>query len=230
MAGMIQALASPTTGESGELRFSIPGVDWEGYEALLKIVGDRATIRVTYDRGFVELMSPLYKHDRYGNLLGRMVETITEELGLPLAASGSTTFRRKILDRGLEADESYYLENAHRLPRDGEIDLEVIPPPDLAIEVEITNSILKRLDIYAALGVPEIWRFDGETLAVLLLGPEGAYAPSLKSRAFPFLPMVEIVRFLVEHVPGEDTPWARSFRAWVRDVLLPLHRDPADPE
>jgi Uma2 family endonuclease len=208
----------------------IPLVDWDGYEALLKIVGDRRSIRVTYDRGTVELMSPLPVHERYGYLLGRMVQAVTEELEIPMCCTRSTTFRRRARDRGLEADDSYYIANFHLVPNEDRIDLEVIPPPDLAIEVEITNSILNRLDVYAGLGVPEIWRFDGARLTVLVLGPDGKYASSETSPSLPFLPMVEVVRFLGEYVPGDDTQWARRFRAWVREVLLPLYRNAARPE
>lgn len=227
---MATATTVPAKSSIGEDRFLIPHVDWDGYEALLKIVGNRKSIRATYDRGTVELMSPLFSHDRFGNLFGRMIEAITEELDIPIAAAGSTTLRRKTLDRGLEADESYYVTNVHRVPNSDRIDLDVDPPPDLAVEVEITNSILKRLDIYAALGVPEIWRFDGEALTVLCLGEDGQYAASKTSRAFPFLPLDEVERFLRAHVPGQDTRWAKGFRAWVRAVLLPLYRNPAGPE
>ncbi|WP_435010911.1 Uma2 family endonuclease [Tundrisphaera lichenicola] len=226
------ATAMPTSAwpQVGERRFLIPLVDWDGYEALLKLVGDRRTIRVTYDRGTVELMSPLPVHERYGYLLGRMIQAITEELEIPMTCTRSMTFRRRSKDRGLEADDSYYIANVHLVPDEDRIDLEVVPPPDLAIEVEITNSILSRLDVYAGLGVPEIWRFDGVRLTVLILGREGVYAPSDTSLSLPFLPMDEIVRFLGEYIPGDDTRWARRFRAWVRDVLLPIYRNPAAPE
>ena len=206
-------------------------VDWEGYQALLlKVVGDRRSVRMTYDRGTVELMSPGFSHEKFGYLLGRMVQSITEELDIPMASCRSTTLKRADLERGLEADDSYYLSNFHLLPREGQLELEVTPPPDLAIEIEITNSILDRLGVYAALGVPEIWRFDGEALTVLLLGPDGTYSESETSRAFPFLPLDEIVRFMLEHVPGEDTTWSRGFRAWCREVLLPLYQNHPRPE
>ena len=208
----------------GERRFLIPGIGWGGYQTLLGLVGDRP-IRLTYDRGSVELMSPLYVHERSKGLLGRMVETITEELDIPMVAAGSTTFNSEALDRGLEPDECFYLANAHRLRRTDRIDMAIDPPPDLAIEVEITAGVLKRLPIYAALGVPEVWRFDGETLSILLLQPDRTYAESEASAALPFLPMVEVARFLHDYDPTNDTRWARAFRAWVRDELAPRARD-----
>jgi Uma2 family endonuclease len=208
----------------GEQRFLIPRVGWDGYQALLDLIGDRP-IRLTYDRGDVELMSPLYSHERYGRLFYRVILTITEELDIPMVAAGSTTFRAQMLDRGLEPDECCYLANAARLRDTDRIDLAIDPPPDLAIEIEITRSALDRLGIYAALGVPEVWRFDGERLTVHVLGEDGAYRESTTSAAFPFVPMGEVARFVREHDANNDTRWGRAFRAWVRAEVVPRAGD-----
>jgi hypothetical protein len=104
------------------------------------------------------------------------------------------------------------------------VDLAIDPPPDLAIEVELTSGLLDKLSVYAALGVPEVWRYDGERLSVLVLGPGGAHVPSGSSAAFPFLPMAEIDRFLRDYDATDDSRWGRAFRAWVREVVLPLAR------
>ncbi|MBX6316106.1 MAG: Uma2 family endonuclease [Isosphaeraceae bacterium] len=124
-------------------------IGWEGYQTLLGLLGDRS-IRMTYDRGNLELVAPLIIHERYKKLLGRMVKAITEELDIPAVAAGATTFQREDLDRGLEPDECYYLANAGRLRDTQRIDLTFDPPPDLAIEVEIAASALKRLGIDTA--------------------------------------------------------------------------------
>jgi Uma2 family endonuclease len=210
----------------GERRFVIYNVGWGGYQTLLKLLGDHGP-RLTYDRGNVELMSPLIIHERFKKLFARMVETITEELDIPMVAAGATTFNAELLDRGLEPDECYYLTNAARLRDTDRIDLTIDPPPDLAIEVEITSSLLDKLGVYAALGVPEIWRFDGETLTVLLLRPDGTYAPGASSAAFPFLPMNEILRSLLGYDVNNDTRWGRAFRAWVRAEIAPRLRGAA---
>jgi Uma2 family endonuclease len=213
-----------TRAEVGELRFLIHNVGWDRYEGLLELFGDDGP-RMNYSRGNVELMSPLVPHERYSSLIGFLIEAMVEELEIPANALGSTTFRKQAADRGLEPDECYYLgANAGRIDAQRRVDLDVDPPPDLAIEVEITSGLLDKLDLYAGLGVPEIWRFDGEALSILLLQPDRTYQSSGTSRAFTFLPMGEIVRFLGEYEAANETAWRRSFRAWVREVLLPLHR------
>ena len=215
--------------EIGEHRFIIYNVGWEGYQGLLKVVGDHGP-RLTYARGNVELMSPLIPHEGYCKRLARIVETIAEELEIPIRSARSTTLNREDLDRGLEPDESYYIASVGRIGNRMELDLEVDPPPDLAIEVEITNSILDKLEIYARLGVPELWRFDGEVLTVLLLQPDASYAASPRSTAFPYLPLDEIARFLLDPEMSDESRWGRDFRRWVREILLPRYRNPAAPE
>jgi Uma2 family endonuclease len=210
----------------GELRFPLPGIGWEGYEKLLEIIGDRP-IRVTYDRGDAELMSPLYKHERNSSLIGQMVIILTDELDIPMACSRATTLKLKAVDRGLEADDSFYLYDLDRLHDQDIIDLTADPPPDLAIEIEITRSVLNRLGIYGALGVPEVWRFNGRQLRVLLRQEDGSYRESETSRAFPTLLMPEVVRFLTQEDTRDQTRWGRRFRAWVREVVVPRHREQA---
>jgi Uma2 family endonuclease len=202
-----------------ESRFVIYGLDWNGYETLLGLLEYRG-VRLTYDRGSVELMTTSQEHEEFGYLLGRMVDILTDEFDLPCKCVSQMTWRREILDRGLEADDCFYLANAPRV-RGKKIDLSVDPPPDLAIEVEISRSALDRMGIYAALRVPEIWRYDVETLRVELLQPDGTYSASETSLASPFLPLAEVVRFLQQGETMDHIEWRRQFRTWVRDELVP---------
>src|SRR5205807_6103105 len=128
--------------------------------------------------------------------IARMIETFTMERGIPLHSGKSTTFRREAKRRGLEPEECYWIQNAALMQSRKDFDLERDPPPDLAVEVDITSSSLDRMGIYASLGVPEVWRFDGEMLTVHLLQAEETYAPSERSRALPELPPDEVRRFL----------------------------------
>jgi Uma2 family endonuclease len=211
--------ARPRHQISGQ-RFVLFNVDWEGYQALLKIVGDRR-VRVTYDRGNVELMTPLPSHERYKMLIGRMIDVITEEMDIPTMSLGSTTFNREDVDRGLEPDQCYYFASLEGVRDWKSVKLDVDPPPDLAIEIEIASSSLDRLGIYSALKIPEVWKFDGDELTPFLRQADGTYAPTEASRALSFVPLHEIARFLREYDMNNKTPWIKAFRAWVRVVLAP---------
>ena len=223
MATVVEPVKTTRTLQ-GEQRFVIPGVGWEGYEALLKMVGD-GHIRFTCDGKDVELMSPSIDHEEFGNLIGRMIETVTEELHIPCRGLGSTTWRKRIKEKGLEADRCYYLANVPRVRgKRNNIDLAVDPPPDLAIEIEISRSALDRMGIYAALRVPEVWRFDGERLSVEHLQPDGTYATVDASPGLPMLPLEEVVRWIgLAETMDDHTEWNRQLREWVREELLPRH-------
>jgi Uma2 family endonuclease len=217
MATVVETAAVPAVGEG---RVLIRGVGWQGYQALLGLVGNQP-VRLTYDRGDVELMSPLFKHERNRSLLAQMVEILTEELGIPRMSAGATTLKREDLDRGLEADASFYLGDLSRLSDTDDLDLAMDPPPDLAIEIEITRSVLNRLGVYGALGVPEIWRFDGRNLRILDRQPDGSYREIPRSEALPWISIEEMTRFVQLEETRDETLWARKFRAWVREVVLP---------
>ncbi len=213
------AVSLPT--RSSSQRFVFHAIGWKGYQTLLDLYGDRP-VRLTYDRGNLEIMTPLPIHERYKSLIRRIIDEITMELDIPVIATASTTFRREDLDRGLEPDESYYFANAENLRDPRLIDLEFDPPPDLAIEIDITSSNLDRLSIYASLGIAEIWRFDGESVAVLRLQADGSYAVSKTSGVLPFVPMKDVARWLYESNLKNDTAWGRGVREWVRRELVPL--------
>jgi Uma2 family endonuclease len=207
-----------TAAALAEERVLLDEVSWDAYEALLKSWGDRP-IRLTYDHGSLEIMSPLHSHEQYGSILGRFVESFTEELNIPLHSGGSTTFRQKFKRRGLEPDRCYWIKNEAQMRGRKEFDFKVDPPPDLAIEVDITSSSLDRMSIYASLGMPEIWRFDGERFSIHLLQPDGSYSESIQSAALPALPLAEVMRFLEMSDEVDETTLIRAFRDWIRRTL-----------
>lgn len=213
-----------------EGRFVLRNVDWDLYETLLHRL-DGQPIRLTYDRGVLELMSPSEAHEEFSKILGRMVETITEELRIPCVGMGSTTWRRQMRSRGLEADECYYLRNLPRVAgKRKAIDLNSDPPPDLAIEIEVSRSATSRMGIYAGLGVPEVWRFDGESLTIEILGPSGDYESSASSACFPFLGASELVPWIKDAEDSDDhSAWIRRFREWVRTELTHRYQPPSTP-
>ena len=192
-------------------------VPWSTYEVLLSDLDPRGT-RLTYDRGNLEIMSPSREHERLKTLIGRMIETITVEWNIPISSGGSTTIKSEMKKRGLEPDECYYIANEARMRGKDDFDVNEDPPPDLVVEVDITRSSLNRMDLYAAFGVPEVWRYDGTTLHVTQLQPDGTYAPQEQSPSFPFLPLNEIPRFLDRRNATDETTWIRSFRQWVEGL------------
>ena len=127
------------------------------------------------------------------------------------------TCQREDLERGLEPDDCYWIAHESVMRGRTEVDFEVDPAPDLAIEIEISRSVLNRIGIYAALRVPEVWRSDGERVRVNILGEDGQYHESERSLAFPFLPIAELERFLKLAGTISETQLLRTFRVWVRD-------------
>jgi Uma2 family endonuclease len=197
------------------------GVRWSTYEALLEdLEGCRK--RLTYDDGSLEIMTISSRHEWSKSLIGRMIEAMTEELNIPIRSGGSTTFKSQSKKKGLEPDECYWIANEPVVRARADLDLEVDPPPDLAVEVEVSRSALDRLGIYAALGVSEIWRSAGSQIMISQLQDDGTYASVDQSPTFPWLPMAELGRFLEASQTMGETRWIRSFRAWVRAEVAPL--------
>lgn len=190
--------------------------DWAGYQKILEVFEDRP-IRVTYDRGRLEIMSPSRKHEHLKKLLGHMIESVMVERDVDFTCGGSTTFRRQDLDRGLEPDDCYWISSYPAVADMEQWDPAVHPPPDLVIEAEVSRSALDRMGIYAALGVPEVWRVRADgTVEVHRLDEAGRYQAQARSGIFPWLSLEEISRHLRQAGQMSDAKLLRSFREWVR--------------
>lgn len=198
----------------------LKGIDWQTYEHLRDMPENRK-IRMTYHEGVLELMSPSKRHERLGKLIGRMVEMWALEFKIPLQSCGSTTFRREAMMAGLEPDECYYVANERAVRDREDVDLSIDPPPDLAIEVDITSSSIDHLRIYAELGVPEVWRCDGETLEIHVLSGAGQYIEQDHSPTFPQLLPGDVMRFLAQRNDMDETSLIESFRTWIRTTIAP---------
>jgi Uma2 family endonuclease len=195
-------------------------IPWDTYEFLLHELETRH-LRITYDQGELEIKTLSHEHEFWSTLLGKFVLVLTLELNIPIHSGGSTTFRRILKKKGLEPDECYWIQNERLMRGKKDFDLESDPPPDLAIEIEVTQSAPNRMRIYAALRVPEVWRFDGESIHIHLLGGTGKYKVSPTSAAFPLVPIREIERFLGASETTDETTLLRSFSAWVREKIVP---------
>jgi Uma2 family endonuclease len=196
----------------------LPDTDWRTYSRLLRVFEERPAVRLTYDRGWLEIMPPRGTRILPSIFLGHLVGVLTEELGLPIMSGGSTTLRLRRKQRGLEPDRGYWIANEPAMRDVRDLDLRVHPPPDLAIEVDVSNSSLDRMGIYAALGVPEVWRLDGMRLTFQELSLDGRYAERATGRAFPQVTSSDLMRFLSLLGQQEQNAIVRQFRAWVRQL------------
>ncbi len=199
-------------------------ISWDTYQAMIRDMESDPGKRLTYEEGTLEIMSPSPIHERYRRLLGRIVEVTTEEMNVEIASFGSTTWSREDLRKGLESDdppgraehdECYYVQNELAVRGKATIDLKADPPPDLAIEVDITSSSGNRMNLYAALAVPEVWRFDGELLQIYRL-QHGSYEAQERSGVLPVLRAEDVQRFLQTSLETGETRWVKRFRQWVK--------------
>jgi len=190
-------------------------VSWQTYDRLLDLLGDRGDVRLTYDRGTLEMMSSLPEHETYSWTIGRLVVILSEELGLEIRGLKSTTWRSQVQAAGKEADECFYIQNEPRVRNKLNIDLSVDPPPDLAIEIDVTHSAIDKLGIYARLQVPEVWRWQAGKLTIYILENQ-AYRESDTSLAFATFPVKEIEPFVRFDPQQGENARMRSFRDWVR--------------
>ncbi len=198
------------------------GVTWGEYRWL----SDRrdevcSGIRLVYDRGRLELVAPSFFHERVSRRLARCVIGLSAVLKIPVLAGGTTTFSREDLENGLEPDECFYIQHIERVRHLADIDLTVHPPPDLAIEVDHTNSTIPKEPICARLGVPELWRFDDSAVTFLIRQPDGRYQPQSNSRAFPAVNSAELSRFVMSHTHLDEAAFLLNCMSWATATFVP---------
>jgi Uma2 family endonuclease len=201
-----------------ENRVILKGVSWSTFKALLADVGDDRAWRIAYDEGVLEIRMPLEEHEEPKRLIESFVEALVDELEIELRSLGSLTLEREDLTRAVEPDSCFYIQN-ESLVRGRNINLPNDPPPDLAIESDYTNSSVNKFTIYAAIGVPEIWRYRRESLQVYQL-VEGKYEVCDISLAFPFLPVAEIPGFIEQSRTVGQRAAVRLFRQRIKEILL----------
>ena len=171
-------ITEPLSARQKSTTILLKGIAWETYASLREELDrSRQHMYLTYDRGALEIMAPSPFHEKYKGLIGRFLGIISLELNIPIASFGSTTFKREDIERGLEPDECYYVQHEPLMGVKSEIDLIKDPPPDLAVEMDYSPHAIDRESIYAALGVAEIWQYDGERLAGLARGDDARYRP-----------------------------------------------------
>ena len=213
--GYLETIRHLTPGAT--VRF--PDVAWDEYEELVAQMGDAwPGYRVNYYKGSLEAMSPLPEHEDYKSFVQDLVRLLTFNLELDLETRGSTTYRQHQQDSGAEPDTSFYVQHAAAVIGKRKLDLTRDPPPDVILEIDLTHGSLHKFPLYAALGVPEIWRYDGRHAHFYhLRGTE--YVGRPHSLAFPLLSAAILTQFLEESKTVGQTAALRAFRQWLREML-----------
>ncbi|MDZ8106145.1 MAG: Uma2 family endonuclease [Nostoc sp. DedQUE12a] len=195
----------------------IKDISWPEYKNILVELGENRSSRISYSQGVLEIMAPLPEHEVGKKIIGNLVEILLEELDIEFWSLGSTTFDQEKMDAGVEPDDCFYIENEAAVRGKDRIDLTVDPPPDLAIEIDITSRT--RFNNYQLLGVSELWRWNGKELEINIL-INGKYIKSNHSRIFPSLPIVEVIPeyFNKSKTDGRNAAM-KAFRSWLRKQI-----------
>ena len=162
------------------------GVSWATYLQLLDELGDDGNVRLTFNRGVLEIMRPKRLHEQITRLIDMVVTLLAFESGLNVDNCGAMTLRIEAAQRGGEPDSCFYVTNEAVVRKLEEIDLQVHPPPDIVLEVDITSPSLDKFGLYLAARVPEVWRYDGAHMSFHTLAGE-RYDETEHSLCFPHL-------------------------------------------
>lgn len=187
-------VAETTESMPAEQRLTLNNVSWDTYEKILDAFGEHRAVRLHYDQGVLEFMVPLEAHENPSDVIGDFIKALVVESGLNVKSMASTTLRRETLLKGAEPDKCYYIQN-EPLVRGRTVDLEKDPPPDLVIEIDITHADIDKNTLYANLGVPEFWRFNGSVLVIYKL-EQNNYVEVNQSPTFPWVSKEVFYHFL----------------------------------
>jgi Uma2 family endonuclease len=219
-----------------ETRTLLENISWQTFKAMLADIGSSRNTRLAYENGVLEIMAPDMPHENSNRVIEGFIGVLCEELQLEIKRTGSLTLTRDDLQRGGEPDSSYYIQNEYRVRNKEKIDLNIDPPPsgfavahggnpqdravspDLVLEVEYTKPKVDKFKIYAAIGIPEFWRFNGSVLRIYILN-DGQYIEVEQSPTFAQVAVKEIPRFIQETRINGEMVTTRAFRAWVKEQV-----------
>jgi Uma2 family endonuclease len=192
-------------------------ISWQQLENILAEMGERRAARISYSDGWLEIMVPLPEHEKDKEIFGELVRILLDKLEIDFEPFGSTTLKNERMRQAVEPDTSFYIQNQAAVIGENRIDLNIDPPPDLAIEIDITSRT--RFENYQILGVPELWRYQQQGLEIFLL-ESGKYIKSQSSPNFPNIPIIELVNEYVQQCLSIGRSQAmRNFRSWIKDNL-----------
>ncbi|SKB12298.1 conserved hypothetical protein [Planktothrix sp. PCC 11201] len=196
-------------------RVVLYNISWQQFENLLIDLGQTRATRIAYDNGTFEIMTPLPEHEYYKEAIGISIQDIAEELNINYESYGSTTWKREARLAGIEPDNCFYFQNEAKIRGRLELNLNQDPPPDLALEIDMTHKSLNRFPIYARLGIPEIWCYDSGELKIYQLQQE-TYREVETSSVFPILRVQEIPTIIEQYRLDGKLAVRRAIRNWAR--------------
>jgi Uma2 family endonuclease len=187
---------------------------WTEFEQILLELGEHRGARIAYYNHILEIMTPLPEHESNKEIVGDLIKVLLEELDIEFYSLGSTTFKNQLTEYGIEPDNCFYIENEAQVRGKNRLDLTIDPPPDLALEIDITSRTHR--EIYQQLGVRELWRFNQGKLQINVL-EEGNYMEVQFSPHFPNLPLTEVIPYYLQQVKtvGRNKTM-KEFRNWIR--------------
>ncbi len=198
-------------------RVQLRDVTWQELEAILEDLGEHRAARIAYDRGILEIMAPLPEHEFDKEIVSDLVKALLEELSTEFISLGSTTLKNQELAQGIEPDQCFYIKNESKIRGKKRLDLAVDPPPDLALEIDITSRT--HPNIYEVLKVPELWHFERGKLQINILR-DGHYVESQQSLNFPLFPLIEAIpRYLEQSTTAGRNATLKAFRLWVQKQI-----------
>lgn len=210
------AIVDSTSQVDGEQRVLIPDVSWDFYKRFCDEIGERP-LQLSFTEGMLQIMVTNPPHEFYKKVLAKLLEVTVLECNIPVRSGGNMTFQRDDLKKGFEPDECWWIANERIARGKSKFNWEKDPPPDLAIEIEISHSLVNRISIYAAIGVPEIWRFNGKELRFCLLQENGEYLENESSLSIPFLKPGDLLPYLALDDQRDETTRLRQYIRWLRD-------------
>ena len=191
------------------------GVSWDDYEELLEAVGESSSLRISYDEGTLQAMSPSSKHENCAILIERLVDLLSIRRRIKVLFYGSTTIKKQREHKGAEPDACFYVQTADAVGTKEQIDFNTDPPPDVVVEIDLHHESISKFPIYAAFGVPELWRFDGDTLTIYQLR-EGQYVASEASQSLPLLTGSVLTEFLARSPKEDQYDILLAFEEWLK--------------
>lgn len=192
-------------------------INWQKFEQIIEELGEHRSARIAYEYGVLEIMVPLLEHEVDKVFITNFIEILLEELEIDFYPLGSTTFKNELMKHGIEPDDCFYIQNEAAVRGKNRLDLTVVPPPDLALEIDVTSRTHPQ--IYQALGVPELWRFEKGKLQINVLR-EGEYVEVEFSPNFPNFPLTEVIPKYLQRVKNEGrNKTMKAFRNWVKEKI-----------